>query len=175
MDLVTVVSRTPKCLSVFYRMTARRRIPESNLHVSLTVHAFVFGGRVKMDFSSRIFTCHPLFICEKPRTALFCSLSHCMLIFYMKIRHLSVWKPLFFFLVDSFRRRHSRGLRTERLGFYSWQGHEIFLYSTASRSVFKPNQLRMQWVPELFPRGYSGRDMKQNTHLHLMSRSMVEL
>jgi hypothetical protein len=33
------------------------------------------------------------------------------------------------------------------LGFDSWRGLEIFLFTTASRTVLEPIQLPTQWVP----------------------------
>jgi hypothetical protein len=34
-----------------------------------------------------------------------------------------------------------------RPGLNSWQGQEIFLYSTVSRLVLAPTQLSSEWVP----------------------------
>jgi hypothetical protein len=45
-------------------------------------------------------------------------------------------------------------------------GQEIFLYFTFSRPALEPNQPSIRWVP----RGYSGRDVKLKTHLHLAPR-----
>jgi hypothetical protein len=67
-------------------------------------------------------------------------------------------------------------LRAGWLGFNSRQGQEIFFYSTASRLAQDPTQLLIQWVPGLFPRGWSRQGVKLTTHLHLVLRSrMVEL
>jgi hypothetical protein len=49
--------------------------------------------------------------------------------------------------------RYSDGIRSGRPGFYSWQGQEIFLFSTASRPALGPTQSRIQWVPGAVPQG----------------------
>jgi hypothetical protein len=60
--------------------------------------------------------------------------------------------------------------------FNSWQGHEIFLYLTASRRALGPASLLSNAYRELFLPVSSGQGVTLTTHFHLVPRSiMVEL
>jgi hypothetical protein len=54
---------------------------------------------------------------------------------------------------------------------------ELFIYSPPlARRVLEPTEHPIQWLMELFPRGYSVRRVALTTHLDLVPRSrMVEL
>jgi hypothetical protein len=63
-----------------------------------------------------------------------------------------------------------------RPGFNSWQGQEIFLFSTVSRPALGPTQPPIQWVTGALSPGVEWQGVKLITHLHLLPRSrMVEL
>jgi hypothetical protein len=64
------------------------------------------------------------------------------------------------------------GLRAGRLKDQSSSlgSGKNFLFSRASRPALGPIKPPTQWVPELFPRGYSVRGVKLTTHLRLMPR-----
>jgi hypothetical protein len=56
------------------------------------------------------------------------------------------------------------------VGFDSWQEHEIFLFSTASRPVLGPTQPPIQWVLGALSLGVKWPGVKLTTHLHLVLR-----
>jgi hypothetical protein len=62
------------------------------------------------------------------------------------------------------------GWTTEGLEFESQWGQEFSLLHVFQTSS-GPTQLPIQWVPGLFPQGYSGRGMKLTTCLQLVPRS----
>jgi hypothetical protein len=64
--------------------------------------------------------------------------------------------------------RYSDGLWAGGLGFDSRQWQEIFLHSTASRTVQGPTPAL--WVLETLPGGISARGVKLTAHLYLVSR-----
>jgi hypothetical protein len=70
--------------------------------------------------------------------------------------------------------QYSDGLRAGWPGFDSRQGQTfIFLYSIPSIPALGPTRPPIQWVPGLFLRGESGREVQLTAHLHLMSRSIM--
>jgi hypothetical protein len=58
-------------------------------------------------------------------------------------------------------------------GFNSWQGQEIFLYSTISRLSLELTQPPSQWVPGILSQAIKLLGMKLTAHLYLVSRSRV--
>jgi hypothetical protein len=62
----------------------------------------------------------------------------------------------------------------EVLGFDSWWGLGIFLFTTMSRMALGPTQPPIQWYKGLFPWGKSDWGVKLTTHLHIVLRSKNE-
>jgi hypothetical protein len=51
---------------------------------------------------------------------------------------------------------------------------ELFIYSPPlAVPVLEPTELPIQWLMELFPRGYSGLSVALTTHLDLVPRSRI--
>jgi hypothetical protein len=59
---------------------------------------------------------------------------------------------------------------TEEVGFYSWQRHEIILFSTASRSAFGPiPPSNPVGTGGSFARGKATEGVKLTAHVHRVS------
>lgn len=74
---------------------------------------------------------------------------------------------------DTAQSVQSLGYRLDILGFYSWQRHEIFLFSKTSKPTSRSSQPPIQWVLETLSLVLKWPEPQLTTHRHLAPRLRV--